>query len=200
MRGDFAPQCLARLRGQRRRSGVLVVGNDCPAGIDPGRVDAGGLKRAGHDAAAEQLARRGDPVAGSRRGFAQDRQRGQHRAQLVDVLLDRRGHRGPARQAAPARRSPRDAGDGFPRRRSQSSPARRATRRPSSAGAGRSPWTWRRRPRPAALPIGRPGPKRLRSADEWHPRSPPTSRRISSPRSSSTRCPSRYGVSGVDGR
>ena len=58
-------------------------------------VDAGGLNRARHDAAADELARRGDAVAGPRRGFAQDRERGQHRAQLVDLLLDLRRHRRP---------------------------------------------------------------------------------------------------------
>ncbi len=143
-------QGVAGLGGQWRGSRVLVVGDDRLARVDPRRIDAGGLKRARHDAAAEQLARRRDAVAGARRGLAQDRERRQHRAQLVDLLLDRRDRPRSGRAGAPAPR-PRPGGAAGSRRpRSRSSRARRARRRPSSAGADRSPSTWRTRPPPAA--------------------------------------------------
>ena len=57
---------------ERRGLGVAVVGDDDPAGIDVGGVQAEVFKRQGDDVAGEAFSVGGDGVYGARREFAQD--------------------------------------------------------------------------------------------------------------------------------
>ena len=93
LRRHFPLQRLGGLGGQGGRCRVMVVGDDRLARVDPRGINPGGLERTRHDAAAEELARRSDAVAGPRRGLAENRERRQHRAQLVNLLLDFRHDR-----------------------------------------------------------------------------------------------------------
>ena len=78
-----------RFLEERRRRGVLAVGDDGLARIDVGRQQLVRRQRGRDDLAAENLAGRGERIEPARRHFLQHRQRRDDALELVELAIER---------------------------------------------------------------------------------------------------------------